>query len=81
MTEDDLAGTPIDELEAELQRRARERDAELVLNTFPDGRVRAAFKRFGDPMAPAGVVLREAAAATKRTALERLLADDTEPPL
>jgi hypothetical protein len=81
VTEDDLADTPLDELEAELQRRARERNAELVVNTFPDGRCRAAFKRLGDPTAPAGIVLLEAAAATKRTALESLLANDAEPPL
>ena len=81
MTEDDLADRPLDELEAELERRARARDAELVVNIYPDGRFRAAFKRFGDPIAPAGVVLLEAAAATKRTALERLLATDAEPPL
>ena len=81
MTEDDLADRPLDELEAELERRARERDAELVVNVFPDGRFRAAFKRLGDPTAPAGVLLLEAAAATKRTALERLLANDAEPPL
>jgi hypothetical protein len=81
MTENDLSDRPLDELEAELRRRARERDAELVVNTYPDGRFRAAFKRLGDPIAPAGVVLLEAAAATKRTALERLLANDAEPPL
>ena len=81
MTEDDLADRPLDELEAELRRRARERNAELVVNTYPDGRFRAAFKRLGDPIAPAGVVLLEATAATKRTALERLLATDAEPPL
>lgn len=81
MSEDDLADRSLDELEAELERRARERDAELVVNIFPDGRFRAAFKRLGDPTAPAGVVILEVAAATKRTALERLLADDAEPPL
>lgn len=81
MTEDDLADRPLDELEAELRRRARERDAELVVNTFADGRFRAAFKRLGDPTAPAGILLLEAAAATKRTALERLLANDAEPEL
>jgi hypothetical protein len=81
VTEDDLSDKPLDELEAELGRRASQRDAELVVNTFPDGRFRVAFKRFGDPIAPAGIVLLEAAAATKRTALERLLATDAEPPL
>jgi hypothetical protein len=81
VSEGDLADTPLDALEAELRRRARERHAELVVNTFPDGRFRAAFKRLGDPTAPAGVVLLEAAAATKRTALESLLANDAEPPL
>jgi hypothetical protein len=81
VSEDDLADRSLDELEAELERRARERDAELVVNVFADGRFRAAFKRLGDPTAPAGVVILEAAAATKRTALERLLADDAEPPL
>jgi hypothetical protein len=81
VTEGDLSDTPLDELEAELGRRANQRDAELVVNTFPDGRFRAAFKRFGDPIAPAGIVLLEATAATKRTALERLLATDAEPPL
>jgi hypothetical protein len=81
VTDDDLADRSLDELEAELGRRAREREAELVVNTFPDGRFRAAFKRLGDPTAPAGIVLLEAAAATKRTALERLLANDAEPPL
>jgi hypothetical protein len=81
VTGEDLSDIPLDELEAELGRRANQRDAELVVNTFPDGRFRAAFKRFGDPIAPAGIVLLEAAAATKRTALERLLATDAEPPL
>jgi hypothetical protein len=81
VTEDDLPDRTVDELEAELSRRARERDAELVVNTFPDGRFRAAFKRLGDPTAPAGILLLEAAASTKRTALERLLANDAEPPL
>jgi hypothetical protein len=81
VTEDDLAGRSVDELEAELGRRARERDAELVVNVFPDGRFRAAFKRLGDPTAPAGILLAEAAAGTRRTALERLLASDAEPPL
>jgi hypothetical protein len=80
VTGDDL-DRPLDQLEAELVRRARERHAELAVNTYPDGRFRAAFKRFGDPTAPAGVVLLEAAAATKRAALERLLATDAEPPL
>jgi hypothetical protein len=81
VTKDDLADRPLEELEAELGRRARERDAKLVVNTYPDGRFRAAFKRFGDPIAPAGVVLLEATAATRRTALERLLATAAEPPL
>ena len=81
MTEDDLTSRSVDELEAELGRRARERHAELVVNVFPDGRFRAAFKRLGDPTAPAGILLAEAAAGTKRTALERLLASDAEPPL
>jgi hypothetical protein len=81
VTEDDLADRSVEELEAELMTRAGQRDAELVVNTFPDGRFRAAFKRLGDPVAPAGLVLLEAAAATKRTALERLLAADAEPPL
>ena len=77
----DYLDRPLDQLEAELSMRARQRHAELAVNTYPDGRFRAAFKRFGDPTAPAGVVLLEAAAATRRTALERLLAADAEPPL
>jgi hypothetical protein len=81
VTGDDLSARSLDGLEAELTRRARRRDAELVVNTFSDGRFRAAFKRLGDPTAPSGVVLLEAAAATRRTALEQLLANDAEPPL
>jgi hypothetical protein len=56
-------------------------EAELVVNTYPDGRYRAAFKRLGDPTAPGGVVVLEATAGTRRTALESLLAADAEPPL
>jgi hypothetical protein len=80
MAGDDL-DIPLDQLEAELGRRARRRHAELAVNVYADGRFRAAFKQFGDPTAPAGVVRLEAAASTRRTALERLLAADAEPPL
>ena len=51
------------------------------MNTYPDGRFRAAFKRLGDPTAPEGVLMLEATAGTRRTALESLLAADAEPPL
>jgi hypothetical protein len=81
LTGEDLAGRPLDDLEHELRERARLRDAELVVNTYPDGRFRAAFKRLGDPTAPAGVLILETTAGTRRTALESLLAADAEPPL
>ena len=51
------------------------------MNTYPDGRFRAAFKRLGDPTAPDGVVMLEPTAGTRHTALESLLAADAEPPL
>jgi hypothetical protein len=81
LTGDDLTARPLDDLEDELRARARVREAELVVNTYPDGRFRAAFKRPGDPMAPEGILMLEATAGTRRTALESLLAADAEPPL
>ena len=81
LTGDDFAGRPLEDLERELRERARVHDAELVVNTYPDGRFRAAFKRLGDPTAPDGIVMLEATAGTRHTALESLLAADAEPPL
>jgi hypothetical protein len=81
VTDDDLAQRPLADIERELRERARARDAELVVNTYPDGRFRAAFKRLGDPIAPEGAVLLAVAAGTRRSALESLLAADAEPPL
>ena len=81
MAEDDLADRPLDDLERELRARASVHHAELVVETDPGGRFRAAFKQFVGPIAPRGVVLLEVAAEDKRTALESLLAADAEPPL
>jgi len=57
----------IEDLERELRGQAFARNAELVVDTGPDGRFRAAFENLHD------VILLEATATDKRVALESLL--------
>ena len=67
---------PLEDLEYALRERAFAFDAELVVDTMPDGRLRAAFKQFANPMAQrvgsSGVILLAAEAPDRRTALEAL---------
>jgi hypothetical protein len=62
-----MAEQRIEELERELRERAFARNAELVVDTGPDGRSRAAFEDLH------AVILLEATAGDKREALESLL--------
>jgi hypothetical protein len=77
-----MAEQRIENLERELRERALARNAELVVDTDPDGRFRAAFEEFVDlndepvdqMVASPDVILLETTAGDKRTALESLLA-------
>jgi hypothetical protein len=69
----------VEHLEHELRNRAFARgDAELMVSAESDGRFRAAYVRFVDPIARQGAVLLEVTAADKRSALEGLLRADTD---
>lgn len=67
---------PFEDLEYALRERAFAFDAELVVDTMPDGRLRAAFTQFATPVAQrvgsSGVVLLAAEAPDRRAALEAL---------
>jgi hypothetical protein len=67
---------PLEDLEYALRERAFAFDAELVVDMMPDGRLRAAFKQFVDPIAQrvgsSGVILLAAEAPDRRAALEAL---------
>jgi hypothetical protein len=69
----------VEDLEHELRNRAyARRNAELMVSAESEGRFRAAYVRFVDPIARQGIVLLEVTAADKRSALEGLLQADTK---
>jgi len=69
----------LEDLEGELRERAFARDAELLTGPARDGRFLAAFVRLADGrISRSGVVLLDACAADRHTALECLLAADAE---
>jgi hypothetical protein len=72
----DMKDEPLEDLEYALRERAFTFDAELVVDTMSDGRLRAAFKQFVDPITQrvgsSGVILIAAEAPDRRAALEAL---------
>ena len=67
---------PLEDLEYALRERAFAFDAELVVDTMPDGRLRAAFKQFATPIAQrfrsSGMILLATEAPDMHAALEAL---------
>jgi len=67
---------PLEDLEYTLRKRAFDFDAELVVDTMPDGRLRAAFMQFVDPVVQRvgrpGVILVAAEGPDRRGAVEAL---------
>jgi len=71
-----MRAEPLEDLEYALRERVFAFDAELVVDTMPDGRLRAAFKQFANPIAKrvgsSGAILLAAGAPDRRAALEAL---------